>query len=146
MDTYTINKISDEDELFSIITANTQKENEIALLLDSTKCTGGDTLEFLQFMKENHENVKVYGDADNVNFVQLNSVIISIGTVFATTVAVPIILNLISNFLQKKIDRFGSRDIELRVSIIKQEADGSLNKIDIAGKADDVLEVVSRLN
>ncbi|MGT4071025.1 UNVERIFIED_CONTAM: hypothetical protein I5919_19670 [Aeromonas hydrophila] len=133
------------NEISELIISNMPKHNEIAFILDSSKVIGGNTFEFYQYVKEHHQDVKVYGDADNLNVIQLHSIILSLGTVFATTVAVPIALNLISNYLQKKIDQYGSNDIELNVSIVKEDTNGSLSEIKISGKADDVLKAIEKI-
>lgn len=146
MGVYAVKKINEGDEISELIQANEPKEDEIALLLDSSKVTGGNAHEFLHYLKENHSNVKVYGNADGVSYLQLNSIILSLGTLFATTIALPIVLNLVSNYIQNKIDRNGTRDMELRVSIVKQDQDGSLEKIDISGKVDDILKVIDKLS
>lgn len=145
MSAYEIKMLPKKDEISEIIISNTPKQNEIAFVFDSSKTIGGDTFEFYQYVKEHHQDLKVYGDADNLKVMQLHSIILSLGTLFATTVAVPIVLNLISNYLQKKIDKYGSNDIELNVSIVKGDINGSLSEIKISGRANDVFKAIETI-
>lgn len=112
---------------------------------DSSKITGGNALDFFQFTKHSHSNVKVYGDPNGVSYLQLNSITLTLGTFFATSIMVPFLVNLISNYIQKKIDNFGTRDIDVQVSIIKKAKSGKHVKYTVSGKVEDVLKVINKI-
>ena len=90
-------------------------------------------------------NVKVYGDSNGVSYLQLNSITLALGTFFATSVMIPFLVNLVSNYIQKKIDNFGTRDIDVKVSIIKKNKSGKHVKYTVSGKVDDVLKVINKI-
>ena len=58
---------------------------------------------------------------------------------------VPFLVNLISNYIQKKIDNFGTRDIDVQVSIIKKAKSGKHVKYTVSGKVEDVLKVINKI-
>lgn len=120
MNPITLSEMSDESEEVKIISSYEPQDDEIAIVFDSSKITGGNALDFFQFTKHSHSNVKVYGDPNGVSYLQLNSITLTLGTFFATSIMVPFLVNLISNYIQKKIDNFGTRDIDVQVSIIKK--------------------------
>ena len=134
-----------EDEEVKIISSYEPQDDEIAIVFDSSKITGGNALDFFQFTKQSHSNVKVYGDSNGVSYLQLNSITLALGTFFATSVMIPFLVNLVSNYIQKKIDNFGTRDIDVKVSIIKKNKSGKHVKYTVSGKVDDVLKVINKI-
>ncbi|HIG8418929.1 hypothetical protein [Klebsiella michiganensis] len=143
MNPITLSEMSDESEEVKIISSYEPQDDEIAIVFDSSKITGGNALDFFQFTKHSHSNVKVYGDPNGVSYLQLNS--ITLGTFFATSIMVPFLVNLISNYIQKKIDNFGTRDIDVQVSIIKKAKSGKHVKYTVSGKVEDVLKVINKI-
>ena len=140
MNPITLSEMSDEDEEVKIISSYEPQDDEIAIVFDSSKITGGNALDFFQFTKQSHSNVKVYGDSNGVSYLQLNSITLALGTFFATSVMIPV-----SNYIQKKIDNFGTRDIDVKVSIIKKNKSGKHVKYTVSGKVDDVLKVINKI-
>ncbi|MHB7145299.1 hypothetical protein ACYCI3_28390, partial [Escherichia coli] len=63
MNPITLSEMSDEDEEVKIISSYEPQDDEIAIVFDSSKITGGNALDFFQFTKQSHSNVKVYGDS-----------------------------------------------------------------------------------
>ncbi|MGS3393056.1 hypothetical protein [Enterobacter roggenkampii] len=127
MNPITLSEMSDEDEEVKIISSYEPQDDEIAIVFDSSKITGGNALDFFQFTKQSHSNVKVYGDSNGVSYLQLNSITLALGTFFATSVMIPFLVNLVSNYIQKKIDNFGTRE-GANKQVISSQAD-SLIKI-----------------
>ncbi|HFL9459426.1 TPA: hypothetical protein ACG5ZF_003108 [Escherichia coli] len=145
MNPITLSEMSDEDEEVKIISSYEPQDDEIAIVFDSSKITGGNALDFFQFTKQSHSNVKVYGDSNGISYLQLNSITLALGTFFATSVMIPFLVNLVSNYIQKKIDNFGTRDIDVKVSIIKKNKSGKHVKYTVSGKVDDVLKVINKI-
>ncbi|WP_273826706.1 hypothetical protein [Providencia rettgeri] len=145
MQLYQSFKLELDHELVKLIEENEPKENEVAIVIDSSGVTGIDTREFYKFLKSHHENVRVYGDTSNVSYISLNSLIISIGTVFVTTAVVPIFLNLVSNFIQKQMDKRNTKDLELRCTIVKKSANGNFEEINLSGDPDYVLKAIEKI-
>lgn len=141
----TLSEMSEQDENVKIISSYKPQDDEIAIVFDSSKITGGNALEFYQYTKQSHSNVKVYGDSNGVSYIQLNSITISLGTYFVTAIMVPVLVNIFSNYIQKKIDNFGTRDIDVQVTIIKKNKSGKHEKYTISGKVDDVLKVINEV-
>ena len=138
MNPITLSEMSDEDEEVKIISSYEPQDDEIAIVFDNA-------LDFFQFTKQSHSNVKVYGDSNGVSYLQLNSITLALGTFFATSVMIPFLVNLVSNYIQKKIDNFGTRDIDVKVSIIKKNKSGKHVKYTVSGKVDDVLKVINKI-
>jgi len=145
MDTISRTELNESDEYLKIVESHTPLDDEIAIVFDSSKITGGSALEFFQYAKGLHPNVKVYGDSKGISSLQLNSITLSLGTFFATSVVFPILLNIISNYIQRKIDSFGTRDIDVQVSIIKKNKSGKHEKYIISGNVVDVLKVIDKV-
>ncbi|MBF4159595.1 hypothetical protein ISU95_21480 [Enterobacter cloacae] len=137
--------LNEEDENVRIISSYNPNDDEIAIVFDSSKTTGGSAYDFFQYTKQSHSNVKVYGDPEGVSYLQLNSITLTLGTFFATALVIPVFVNILSNYLQKKIDNFGTRDIDVQVSIIKKDKSGKHEKYTISGKVNDVLKVIKEL-
>lgn len=140
-----VHTLNDEEENVRIISSYTSEGDEIAIIFDSSKVTGGNAFDFFQYIKQSHANVKVYGDPNGVSSLQLNSITLSLGTFFATAIMIPIFVNILSNYLQKKMDNFGTKNIDVQVSIIKKNKSGIHEKYTISGKVSDVLKVVNEI-
>ncbi|MDL5166677.1 hypothetical protein QSH14_06180 [Proteus faecis] len=145
MNTLNFQILDSNNELVKLINENKDNNTNIALLIDKSGITGNDSREFFSFVKTQYNDIKIYGDYSKVSYYNFNSIIMSLGTFVVLSVALPIFLNLISNFLQKKMDNLNEDDVELRVSILHKKPDGEIEEINISGKGSDVLLAIGKI-
>lgn len=109
---------------------------------------GADAIEFMTLLREqdaDEVSIGICGDAENVHYSQLNSIILDIGSYLLTDVAVPLFITVLGAFIESKMSQHKSGDIELRVSIVKGKGKGK-KKYSVSGKPKDVLTVVKGLD
>ncbi|MBS3827430.1 hypothetical protein [Proteus mirabilis] len=137
--------LDSNNELVKLIDENKDNDTGIALLIDKSGFTGSDARDFFKFAKTQYSDIKIYGDHSKVSYYNFNSIIISLGSFVVLSVALPIFLNLISNYLQKRMDKLNEDDVELRVSILHKKPDGEIEEINISGKGNDVLSAIEKI-
>ena len=114
---------------------------------ESAAVIGADAIEFMSLLRDQESDqfsVGVCGDAGNVHYSQLNSIILDIGTYILTNVGVPLFVGVLGSYIESKIDLHKSDDIELRVGIVKGKGK-SKKKYSISGKPRDVMKAVKEL-
>ncbi|MFI3046597.1 hypothetical protein [Pseudomonas coronafaciens] len=128
-------------------------EGVIALLIPEVSADapvaliGSSVAEFMELLRDNESDdvtIEVCGDAENVHFIQLNSIIIDIGTYILTDVAAPVFLSVFANYIYAKISQYNSNDIEVRVEVVRGKG-AKKKKYKISGPAESVLKVVKEL-
>lgn len=142
-----------EQSAVSIYIDNLGDASTVALIIpevspqDGVAVIGADAIEFMTLLREQESNqvsIGVYGDAENVHYSQLNSIILDIGSYLLTDIAVPVFVTVLGAFIQSKISQHKSEDIELRVGIVKGKGKGK-KKYHVSGKPRDVLKLVKEL-
>ncbi|MCO7572021.1 hypothetical protein NJH78_18715 [Pseudomonas chlororaphis] len=114
----------------------------------SAAVIGADSIEFMALLRDHESDqfsVGVCGDAENVHYSQLNSIILDIGTYLVTNVGVPLFVGVLGSYIESKIDLHKSEDIELRVGVVKGKGK-SKKKYSISGKPRDVMKAVKELD
>lgn len=144
MDDVSFQILDSNNELVKLIDENKDNDTGIALLIDKSGVTGNDARDFFKFVKTQYNDIKIYGDHTKVSYYNFNSIIISLGSFFVT-IALPVFLNLISNYLQKKMDGLNEDNVELRVSILHKKPDGEIEEINISGKGNHVLSAIEKI-
>jgi hypothetical protein len=142
-----------EQSAASIYIDNLGDSGGIALVIPEispqapTAVIGADAIEFMALLRDHESDqvsIGVCGDADNVHYSQLNSIILDIGTYLLTDVGVPLFVAVLGSFIETKISQHNSEDIELRVNVVKGKGAGK-RKYSVSGKPKDVLKVVKEL-
>lgn len=127
-------------------------EKVIGLVIPESNIIGINSIEFKNFLEDNLENgydIDVYGDADNVSYLSLNSIIIDIGVFCATTIGFPILVNLLSDYIQSKISEHKSSNLSIRGSLIKIDKKNKTKskiKYHISGEAEDVIKALKEID
>ncbi|SDS63576.1 hypothetical protein SAMN05216496_2043 [Pseudomonas sp. Z003-0.4C(8344-21)] len=143
-----------EQSAASIYIDKLGEEGGIALVIPETTpqtpaaVIGADAIEFMALLRDNESDqvvIGVCGDAQNVHYSQVNSIILDIGTYLLTDVGVPLFVTVLGAFIETKISQHNSEDIELRVNVIKGKGKRK-KKYSVSGKPKDVLKVVKELN
>ncbi|MBD8791032.1 hypothetical protein IFR09_11680 [Pseudomonas syringae] len=150
-------KVFEEDIAANSSTAlyieNLGDEGVIALLIPEVSADapvaliGSSAAEFMELLRDNESDdviIEVCGDAENVHFIQLNSIIIDIGTYILTDAAAPVFLSVFANYIYAKISQYNSNDIEVRVEVVRGKG-AKKKKYKISGSAESVLKVVKEL-
>lgn len=108
-------------EFDSILLKNKNGNSPIAIILyehDNSFTTPTGSIDFFQYLKDNYEgDIDVYGNADEVNYVELQSVIIDIGMYLITDIAVPTFVSILSSYLYDKFKTSKMDNTELRFVI-----------------------------
>ncbi|MGF6667207.1 hypothetical protein [Pseudomonas monsensis] len=142
-----------EQSAVSIYIDNLGEEGGIALVIPETSpqapaaVIGADAIEFMALLRGQESDqvrIGVCGDAENVHYSQLNSIILDIGTYLLTDVGVPLFVTVLGAFIETKISQHNSEDIELRVNVVKGKG-ARKKKYSVSGKPKDVLKVVKEL-
>lgn len=113
----------------------------------SAAVIGADAIEFMTLLRD-HESeeicIDVCGDAEAVHYSQLNSIIIDVGAYILSTLAIPVFVNIFSDYIKSKVSQHNSEDIEVRVEVIKKKGNKRKN-YRISGKPKAVLKIVREL-
>lgn len=143
-----------EQSAASIYIDNLGDASAVALVIpevspqDGVAIIGADAIEFMMILREQEADevsIGVCGDAENVHYSQLNSIILDIGSYLLTDVAVPLFVAVLGAFIESKISQHKSEDFELRVGIVKGKGKGK-KKYSVSGKPKDVLKLVKELD
>jgi hypothetical protein len=109
---------------------------------------GADAVEFMALLRDHESDqfsVGICGDAEDVHYSQLNSIILDIGMYLLTDVGVPLFVDVLGSYIESKIILHNSDDIQLRVEIVKGKGK-SKKKYSISGNPRDVMKAVKELD
>ncbi|WPO97546.1 hypothetical protein SFA35_12755 [Pseudomonas sp. HR96] len=142
-----------EQSAVSIYIDNLGDASAIALVIpevspqDGVAIIGADSIEFMTLLREQESDevsIGVCGDAQNLHYSQLNSIILDIGSYLLTDIGIPLFVTVLGSFIESKINQHKSEDIELRVSVVKGKGKAK-KKYHVSGKPRDVLKIVKEL-
>lgn len=109
---------------------------------------GADAIDFMGLLRDNASEevqIEVFGDAENIHYSQLNSIIIDIGTYILTEVSVPLFVTVFGAYIHSKISQHNSEDIEVRLELVKGKG-ANKKKYRVSGKAKAVLKIVKDID
>lgn len=132
----------------SMFDKNELTEKVIGLVIPESNVIGINSIEFKNFLEDNLENgyeIEVYGDADNVTYLSLNSIIIDIGLFCANNMVFPILVGLFVNYIQDKIKAYKSNKLDIRASLCKIGDKTKVERYNISGNADDVIKALQEI-
>lgn len=113
-------------------------------------CFGEYTSEILQYLKENSKGdvlVDVAATDENYREIELHSFRLQIGIFITTSILLPVVINLVSNYVYDKIKRLHRKEGEVAVHVeyISVLPDGSSKLLNYEGPADKLGEITRNI-
>ena len=104
--------------------------------------------EVLEYSRDNPDlNMDIAATDDNYKVIELHSLLLQIGIFVATSVVLPVVVNVISEFVCDKIKKLHEKkeNVEVRVTFISVSADGASKQISYDGPADKLETVINKI-
>lgn len=104
--------------------------------------------EVVEYSRTNPDiKMDIVATDDNYKVIELHSLLLSIGIFVATSVVTPIVVNVISSYVYDKIKELHEKkeNVEVRVTFISVNADGTSKQINYDGPANQLETVVDQI-
>lgn len=104
--------------------------------------------EVLEYSRDNPDlTMDIAATDDNYKVIELHSLLLQIGDFVVTNVVLPIAVGIVTNYVYDKIKRLHreKEDVEVRVTFIAVNADGTSKQISYDGPADKLETVINAI-
>lgn len=104
--------------------------------------------EVLEYSRDNPDlKMDIAATDDNYKVIELHSLLLQIGIFVATSIVLPVVVNVVSNFVYDKIKELHRKkdDVEVSVTFISVNADGTSKQISYDGPVDKLETVINKV-
>lgn len=104
--------------------------------------------EVLEYSRDNSDlNMDIAATDDNYKVIELHSLLLQVGIFVASSIVLPVVVNVVSSFVYDKIKKLHEKkeDVEVRVTFISVNADGTSKQISYDGPADKLETAISAI-